>query len=91
MTSTGFFSSLSRSALAAGIASGLLFLICWIGTFTKVPATHAFIELFTDLPVASTAALGDGLVWAVLFGALAGFLFVLSYRLVQQTKAGCCG
>jgi hypothetical protein len=62
-------------AIVVGAAVlGALFILCWASdALGVVPATHRYITLFTDVPeTASTAALIDGLPWALAFGALSG-------------------
>ena len=77
--------ALIQAALTGAIASTLFFLLCWMGAFLPLgPATHMYIQLFTDADVNSGAALLQGLVWSVIFGLIAGALLVLSARLVAS-------
>lgn len=70
-----------RVAGAGAIASAAFFALCWVGAFLPVgPATHMYLELFTDAPMSSSAALGEGLVWSLAFGFVAGTLFSLLYN-----------
>jgi len=68
-------SGLVRGALTGAAVSGVLFLACWLGTAIEgLSVTHAFISLFTAEPVTSQAALAEGGLWAVVFGAFSGAL-----------------
>lgn len=59
-----------------------LFALCWIATAAgDLRLSHMFIELFTAQPVASGAALLEGLAFSLLFGAASGFLLAVNYNL----------
>lgn len=45
------------------------------------PATHTFLQLFTNAELASGLALGQGLCWSIVFGFIAGALIALSLKL----------
>jgi hypothetical protein len=66
-----------HSAATGAISLGIIYVACWLGTFTAMPVTHAFIPLFTLAPVASTTALAEGLCWSLVFGAWAGFVIAV--------------
>lgn len=73
---------LLRAALTGAAVSGVLFLACWLGTaIGGLSVTHAFISLFTAEPVSSLAALAEGGLWAVVFGAFAAALIALFHGL----------
>lgn len=73
---------LLRAGLTGAAVSGVLFLACWLGTSIEgLSVTHAFISLFTTEPVTSQAALAEGGVWAVVFGAFAGALIAFFHGL----------
>ena len=70
-----------RVAGAGAIASAAFFTLCWLGAFLPVgPATHMYLQLFTDAPMSSAQALGEGLVWSIAFGLVAGALVSLAYN-----------
>lgn len=73
--------SVARLVASAGVASALIFILCWLGTFIPLSSpTHAYIGLFTTADVQSGAALVEGGLWSLLFGALTGGLFALVYN-----------
>ena len=75
-------SGLVRAALTGAAVSGVLFLVCWLGTaIGGLSVTHAFISLFTAQPVGSPAALAEGGLWAVVFGAFSGALIAFFHGL----------
>lgn len=70
-----------RSSVAAAATLGMVFLLCWIGgALGWVTASHMFVALFTVAPAGSVAALGGGLAWSIVFGALGGALIALAYN-----------
>lgn len=73
--------SASRLLVAGGVTAALLFVLCWLGTYVPLAnPTHSYIELFTARPVDSPMALVEGGLWSLLFGALAGAIFALTYN-----------
>lgn len=66
-----------HSVATGAISLGIIFVACWLGTFTAMPVTHAFIPLFTLAPIASTTALAEGLCWSLVFGAWSGFVIAV--------------
>ena len=71
----------ARLAASGGVTTALVFILCWLGTFVPFSSpTHAFIGLFTPAEVKSVAALVEGSLWALLFGALSGALFAAIYN-----------
>jgi hypothetical protein len=74
--------SLIRYTLAGAGSLFTLFVLCWLATaIGDLRLSHMFIELFTAQPVASGAALLEGLVFALVFGAASGFLVALNLNL----------
>ncbi|WP_372783296.1 hypothetical protein [Phenylobacterium sp.] len=72
---------LSRCALTGAVVVGALFALCWIGVAAGLASpSHMFISLFTVAPIASAAALGIGLCWSLVFGALSGALIAVVYN-----------
>ena len=70
-----------RLAATGAVASGLFFILCWIGAIVSVTgASHMYIALFTSADVASASALGEGLCWSLLFGLVAGSLVAFFYN-----------
>jgi hypothetical protein len=73
--------SVPRLLVAGGVTASLIFVLCWLGTFIPFSSpTHAYISLFTPAEINSVAALLEGAVWSLLFGALSGGLFALIYN-----------
>jgi hypothetical protein len=72
-----------RLAASAGIASGFMFVLCWLATFVTLSSpTHALIRLFTAAEIQSSRALIEGGVWSLLFGVLLGGLIAAFYNLL---------
>ena len=70
-----------RCAAAGALALGALFVLCWIGAALGwANASHMYVSLFTLAPIGSTTALGVGLCWSLVFGALSGALLALSFN-----------
>lgn len=73
--------SVVRLALVAGLTAGLVFVLCWLGTFIPFSSpTHAYISLFTDADTSSGLALAQGTCWSLLFGGLVGSVLALIYN-----------
>lgn len=73
--------SVARLAIAGGLTAGLVFVMCWLGTFIPFSSpTHAYISLFTNADTSSGLALAQGTCWSLLFGGLVGGLFALIYN-----------
>lgn len=74
--------SVVRMLVAGGTSALAVYVACWIAA--QLPAsspTHAFISLFTSAEVTSGAALVEGGVWAMVFGAFVTSIFSLIYNL----------
>ena len=70
-----------RLALTGGMASAAFFALCWFGALLPVgPATHMYLQLFTNAEISSVQALGQGIVWSAMFGLVAGALIALVYN-----------
>lgn len=73
--------SVARLAITGAITAGVVFLLCWLGTFVPFSSpTHAYIGLFTKAEISSGEALFEGGCWSVLFGLLVGAAFALVYN-----------
>ena len=72
--------SVARTTVASALAFGIFFVLCWAGIALKIPVSHKFVSLFTAEPVETTAALLDGTIWSVGFGALIAFLTTFLYN-----------
>lgn len=78
--STGHIGVL-RLAATAGVATGVMFVLCWLGTFIAFSSpTHSFIGLFTKAETQSVQALVEGGAWSLLFGTLSGGLIAALYN-----------
>jgi amino acid transporter len=74
--------SLLRATIAGGLALGVVYVSCWVGIFVNIPVSHMLIQIFSTQPIASTAALLEGTIWAVVFGALISLLAAIIYNVV---------
>lgn len=73
---------IARLAATLGVGAALIFVLCWVGMFIPVSSpTHAYIGLFTSAQASSGAALLEGSVWSLLFGALTGIVLAALYNL----------
>lgn len=76
--------TLSPSAAAVGLSVALivLFVVCALAQLVApgLQAAHAWVGLFTTAPVQSLQAWIEGLIFSVVFGAIAGTVFVLGYN-----------
>ena len=74
-----------RFSLTGALASGVFFLLCWLGAFLPVgPATHMYLQLFTNAELTSGLALVQGLCWPVVFGLVAGALVAVAYNMLAM-------
>ena len=73
--------SLSRCAVTGGLTLALVFALCWVAAAAGyLPGAHMFVSLFTAQPVASTAALGLGLLSSLGSGLVVGAIWALIYN-----------
>ena len=80
--------SVVRFALTGAIASGVFFLLCWVGLFLPFGSpTHAYLGLFTNAELTTAFGFGQGLCWSVIFGAVAGLLISVSYNALSVFDA----
>lgn len=70
----------SRLAASGAIVFALLFIGSWFGTQLPYGPTDLVVELFTSSPPSSTDALAEGVLWATLFGFMAGGLLAVVYN-----------
>jgi len=71
-----------RCAATGASVLGVLFLVCWLAAvLADLQGSHMFIGIFTRAPVQSSAALGEGLCWSLVFGAATGALTAIFYNL----------
>lgn len=71
-----------RLAATIGVGSALIFVLCWLGTFTSFSSpTHAYIGLFTLADTQSVQALAEGTIFSLLFGLLSGGIIAGLYNL----------
>lgn len=73
--------SIPRSAAAAAASLTVLYILCWIGAVVGVPVTHMWIQGFTYAPVDSLRALGEGVLWSLIAGAVVGATAAFFYNL----------
>ncbi len=73
---------IARVAIASAATTVAFYVICWVGAFLPIgPATHMYLQLFTNAEVASVTALAVGLCWSLAFGLIAGTMFAVFYNL----------
>jgi hypothetical protein len=74
--------SVLGAAIGVGVALVGLFLVCALveAVVPDLPATHAWIALFTAADPSSMRAWLEGILYSAIFGALAGVLFGVSYN-----------
>ena len=92
MTNTAYVTRrLSPLAAAFGLAIALvaLFVICAIVQMAMptLPATHAWIGLFTEAEPGSVRAWAEWLFYSIVFGALAGVVFGFGYNAAARRAA----
>lgn len=70
-----------RAALAGAAVLAVLYVVCWVGAaFGGLSVSHMFISLFTTQPVGSPAALLEGGLWSLVFGAASGALVAVFFN-----------
>lgn len=71
-----------RFALTGALAASIFYLLCWIGAQIPNfgPATHMYLNLFTNADFASTTALIQGVCWSIAFGLIMGVLIAVIYN-----------
>ena len=68
--------------ISGGLTAGLIFVLCWLGTFVPFSSpTHGYITLFTNAEISSGSALAQGACWSLLFGFILGAVFAFIYNL----------
>jgi len=76
-----------ETTLVGAFVLGVLFVMCWVtAAYGKIVVPGAFVRLFTRHPVDSISALYEGVLWAVLFGAIIGALIALSNHFIPREK-----
>lgn len=71
----------ARLAVTGALAAATFYVLCWIGALTITgPASHMYVQLFTNAEVSSGAALLEGVLWSIVFGLIAGALIALIYN-----------
>ena len=79
--------SVMRSAATGAIVAGIFFVLCWIGAYLPIgPATHLYLRLFTSAEISSWTALGEGVCWSILFGAIGGALIAWVHNQLAPTE-----
>lgn len=73
--------SVGRGAAAGAATLTVLYVLCWIGAVANVPVTHLWIQGFTFAPPDSLQALGEGVFWSIIAGAVAGGIGAFFYNL----------
>ena len=75
-----------RSASTGAFSTLILFVLCWVGVLVGSPfaISHAFIGLFTTLPIGSVQALLIGGLTAFAAGGIAGAIIAHCYNLAGR-------
>ena len=74
-----------RFSVTGALASAIFFILCWLGAQLSIgPASHMYIQLFTDEHVTSGLALLQGACWSLLFGLLTGGLIAFFYNILAS-------
>lgn len=75
-----------RSASTGAFSTSILFALCWIAVSIGTPFvfSHAFINMFTTLPVGSAQTLVIGGLTAFVAGGLAGAIIAHCYNLAGR-------
>lgn len=88
VASTGGRIGVLRCAVTGAVVFGLFYVLCWAGAALNLTnVSHMYLNLFTDQPMMSTAALFTGVAWSVAFGALMGGLWAAIYNGLGFLKA----
>lgn len=70
-----------RVTVATSLAAVVLLILCWIGASIGFgPATHMYVNLFTNADATSGIALFAGICWSFLAGAVVGALYAFMYN-----------
>lgn len=71
-----------RLALTGALASAIFYALCWVGALIPDlgPATHMYLQLFTNAELSSFSALVQGVFWSLIFGLIAGALIAIIYN-----------
>lgn len=70
-----------RCATTGAAVLGVIFVGCWAGAAVGWSGvSHMYINLFTAAPIGSGVALGIGLCWSLVFGAVVGGLTAVIYN-----------
>jgi len=71
----------ARLALTGALAMSIFYAFCWIGARLGLgPATHMYLQLFTNAELSSVTALIIGVCWSIGGGLIAGALIALVYN-----------
>lgn len=73
------------TTLIGAFVLGVLFVLCWItSAYGKIEVAAAVVRFFTAQPAHSMTALYQGLLWALVVGALCGALLGLASYLFRR-------
>ena len=79
-----------RCASTGAFSTLILFALCWVGVLISTPVvfSHAFIGLFTTLPIGSVQSLLIGGLTAFVAGGIAGAIIAHCYNLAGRVFGG---
>jgi hypothetical protein len=70
-----------RCTATGAAVMAVIFAVCWLAAVANMaPASHMYMLLFSIAPISSVQALTVGVCWSLAFGALAGALVAIFYR-----------
>lgn len=73
--------SVARVAVASSLSAVVFVILCWIGGRIGLgPATHMYVNMFSDAGYTSVAALLAGVCWSLIGGAAIGAIYALIYN-----------
>ena len=75
-----------RSASTGAFSTLIFFVLCWVGLLVVTPSvfSHAFIGLFTTLPIGSVQSFLVGGLTAFVAGGIAGAIIAHCYNLAGR-------
>ena len=80
-TTLGSKLSVLQCAATSAVVLVAMFVVCWATAAAGYAGgSHMYLQLFTLAPVTSLTALGVGLWWSVVFGALGGALIAIVFN-----------
>jgi len=76
-----------RLVATSALAAAVFYVLCWIGALTITgPASHMYVQLFTNAEATSGVALLEGVIWSITFWLVAALiaLFYNAFALLDR-------